>query len=128
MARCGSPRAAAWPRPSGKLPICIRDRRCRPGARPQHLTILADMFGDARRPRVSPLRIAVPGYEIGAALPSGPRALVLHARRISDQLPVVLKLAAGTDPFGRRRDDLAHEYALLRSLDIPGVPRALELA
>jgi predicted ATPase/GAF domain-containing protein/HPt (histidine-containing phosphotransfer) domain-containing protein len=71
--------------------------------------------------------IGLAGYEVGAQLPSGDRTLVFRGRRTRDGLAVVLKLASSTDPYQRQRSDLGHEYELLRSLAIPGIPRAIEL-
>src|SRR5213594_3376457 len=65
-----------------------------------------------------------PGYTRGEEVYRGRRRVVYRATRTSDGAPVILK-ALLDGPSGAER--LAREYELLRSLEIPGVPRALDL-
>jgi PAS domain S-box-containing protein len=66
----------------------------------------------------------LPGYTLREKVYRGRRRAVYRATRTSDGAPVIIKTALD-GPAGAER--LAREYELLRSLEIPTVPRALDL-
>ena len=66
----------------------------------------------------------LPDYDNVVEIYRSPSSLVLRAERLEDRKPVVLKGLAPecSDPLARRR--LTDEFAILRSLELPGVVRA----
>jgi hypothetical protein len=66
----------------------------------------------------------LPGYTITEEVYRGRRRIVYRGTRDRDGAPVIVKTLAersgGTEALSR-------EYELIRSLDIDGVPRAIEL-
>lgn len=67
-------------------------------------------------------------YQIYELLYQSSTSSVLRARRKHDQLPVILKRSGAERPAARDLGRLRHEYALLHSLQIPGVIRCLGTA
>ena len=66
-------------------------------------------------------------YTLTAVLHQGAIHTVYRARRIADGSPVVLKVLDGQRATPRDTARLQHEYALTKSLDVPGVVTAYGL-
>ena len=67
----------------------------------------------------------LPGYTVTEEVYRSRRRVVYRATRDRDGARVVLKTLVGR--LGRRRRTLRREFELIRSLDLEGVPRAIEL-
>ncbi|GFK92914.1 Phytochrome-like protein cph2 [Fundidesulfovibrio magnetotacticus] len=61
--------------------------------------------------------ISIAGFQTGELLYQGPNSQVYRARRVSDALPVVLKIPASPDISIRENLRFQHEYDLLASLN-----------
>ncbi|MDC0684887.1 AAA family ATPase [Sorangium atrum] len=66
-------------------------------------------------------------YVLGEVLHSGADMRIVRATHAKTGGKVVLKLPHGEPPSPRAREQLKHEHAVLRALDVPGVIRALGL-
>ncbi|XYH96662.1 AAA family ATPase [Sorangium sp. So ce1128] len=66
-------------------------------------------------------------YVLGEVLHSGADMCIVRATDTKTGGKVVLKLPHGEPPSPRAREELKHEHAVLRALDVPGVIRALGL-
>ncbi len=69
----------------------------------------------------------LPGYTLEAELYRGRKRVVHRARRDSDGAPVILKALASEFPAAADTASLRREYAILQSLELPGIARALAL-
>jgi PAS domain S-box-containing protein len=69
----------------------------------------------------------VTGYRITEEIYSGGNSLILRARRLADDLPVILKVPAQEFPSPERIAWFKREFEVLRSLDLPGVVAAYGL-
>ena len=72
--------------------------------------------------------LTLPGFLIEAELHHGRKRAVWRARRTGDQAAVILKTLIDEFPSPADTAGLRREYQILRTLDAPGVARALELA
>jgi predicted ATPase/serine phosphatase RsbU (regulator of sigma subunit)/tRNA A-37 threonylcarbamoyl transferase component Bud32 len=72
--------------------------------------------------------LAIPGYQIGATIHNGEKSVVYKAKRLVDNLPVVIKVLNQEYPRPEEIARFTVEYEIAKSLDIPGVvkPFALE--
>jgi PAS domain S-box-containing protein len=84
-----------------------------------------DTENSVARPQTSATRSPLAGYTVAEEVYRDRRRVVYRAVRDRDGEPVILKTVA--DGLGGA-GTLGREYDLLRSLDLAGVPRALELA
>ncbi|WP_437592381.1 AAA family ATPase [Sorangium sp. So ce1000] len=66
-------------------------------------------------------------YVLGEVLHSGADMCIVRATHAKTGGKVVLKLPHGKPPSPRAREQLKHEHAVLRALEVPGVIRALGL-
>ncbi|XYI00240.1 AAA family ATPase [Sorangium sp. So ce1128] len=66
-------------------------------------------------------------YVLGEVLHSGANMCIVRATHAKTGGEVVLKLPHGEPPSPRAREQLKHEHAVLRALEVPGVIRALGL-
>jgi predicted ATPase/GAF domain-containing protein len=66
-------------------------------------------------------------YEIKDTISRSTRTLVRRARRVQDGVPVVIKSLLRDYPAAHEIAQLEFEYRILRKLDAPGIPRALDL-
>ncbi|XYI02377.1 AAA family ATPase [Sorangium sp. So ce1128] len=66
-------------------------------------------------------------YVLGEVLHSGADMCIVRATDTKTGGKVVLKLPHGEPPSPRAREQLKHEHAVLRALEVPGVIRALGL-
>lgn len=69
----------------------------------------------------------VEGYEVGETIARSPRTIVRRARRTQDGAPVVIKSLVGDYPAAHEIAQLELEHRILRRLEAPGTPRALDL-
>ena len=79
-------------------------------------------------PLVPPPFHQVEGFELLFCLHESPSRVVYRARRKTDGITVVLKLAKAEHPSPTDQAKLRHEYTLLTELEVPGVVRALSLS
>lgn len=71
--------------------------------------------------------ITVTGYELGERLHDSARSMVYRARRLSDDLPVVVKMLKAERLLREDLGQLKREYEILRRFDVGGVIRASAL-
>lgn len=69
----------------------------------------------------------IPGYEVFEKLYQSNRSLIYRAQRISDQVPVVLKILRQEYPTPAAIARFRMEYDIIRSLDLVGVIKAYGL-
>jgi predicted ATPase/GAF domain-containing protein len=69
--------------------------------------------------------LVLPGYTVARALRRGRINVVYRATRDSDGRSVIIKTHAQDNPGTRVLGALRHEHAILRELDVHGVPHAL---
>lgn len=81
----------------------------------------------ARPALLRPFRVVIPAYVIEEELHRGRRSLLCRARRESDGATVILKTLGGPFPSPADVACLVREHEILRTLDLPGVVRALAL-
>ena len=66
----------------------------------------------------------IANYSGSEELHDGPSSIIYKAYRDSDHALVVIKIAKREYPTQREIAKLRHEYAILKDLELPGVPRA----
>lgn len=71
--------------------------------------------------------ISVAGYQILEKLYTGPNTETYRCARESDKQSVILKLPRDEYPSNKQIADLRYEYRLLKTLELPGVIKAIEL-
>src|SRR5687768_2468466 len=71
--------------------------------------------------------LKLPGYTRVEALHEGPATVVYRARRDADGVTVALKILRAEHPGPAEVERLRREYALLRGLEVPGLPRVYGL-
>ncbi len=69
----------------------------------------------------------LPEYAVLAKLHEGPRAIVYRARRLEDDLPVILKVQRAEYPTPADIARIKREYELARGLNFNGIVRAYNL-
>ncbi len=69
----------------------------------------------------------LPGYTVEAELYRGRKRAVYRARRQADGFPVIIKALLEEFPAAADTANLRREFAILRSLEIPGIARAIAL-
>ncbi|MCI0604616.1 sigma 54-interacting transcriptional regulator [bacterium] len=69
----------------------------------------------------------ISGYSIVGELFRGKKRVVYRAFRNEDSLPVIIKILSGEFPTASDLADLRREYEILKSLQIDGVAKALDL-
>lgn len=69
----------------------------------------------------------LPGYAVEAELYRGRKRAVYRARRLADGTPVIVKALIEEFPSAADTANLRREYAILRSLEVPGIARAVAL-
>jgi predicted ATPase/anti-anti-sigma regulatory factor len=67
-------------------------------------------------------------YTVVSKIHEGPNTILYGGHRNVDHAPIVAKVPRSEYPSPRELAKLRHEYALLKSLDLPGVVRAYALA
>ncbi|HEX2567969.1 MAG TPA: AAA family ATPase [Polyangia bacterium] len=71
--------------------------------------------------------IQIGGCQILERLHVGSSTVVYRGRRVTDGLPIILKILGEAATAAAQVSALQHEYALLRGLDVEGVVRACDL-
>ena len=71
--------------------------------------------------------LSIPGYQLGEEIYKGERTRILRGRRVSDQIPVLVKTFAGDYPDPNDLGRLKHEYEVTRKVTSEGIVAALEL-
>lgn len=69
----------------------------------------------------------LPGYTLETELYRGRKRVVHRARRDADGAPVILKALASEFPAASDTASLRREFAILQSLELPGIARAVAL-
>lgn len=64
------------------------------------------------------------GYTLSEPIHEGKNTILYRARRTDDDAKVIVKILKSEHPTPREAAKLRHEFAIMRTLDLPGVARA----
>ncbi len=73
------------------------------------------------------MSLSISDYEVGEKINESLRSVVYSAIRLSDKQPVIIKTLNTTDHTHKDIARIAHEYKILKTLNIAGVPRVFGL-